>query len=42
VTNDFGEERVGVIERTIETAGDSLAYAFPACSITVLRAVVGA
>jgi alpha-L-arabinofuranosidase len=40
-TNDFDDERVGVVERTVETGGDSLAYAFPPCSITVLRANVG-
>jgi alpha-L-arabinofuranosidase len=38
VTNDFGRERVGVSERSVEAKGDSLEYGFPACSVTVLRA----
>jgi alpha-N-arabinofuranosidase len=36
-TNDFGRERVGVGERSLEAKGDSLEYGFPACSVTVLR-----
>jgi alpha-L-arabinofuranosidase len=36
--NDFGEERVGVAERSVEAAGPSFEHAFPACSVTVLRA----
>jgi alpha-N-arabinofuranosidase len=36
-TNDFGRERVGVGERSLEAKGDSLEYVFPACSVTVLR-----
>ena len=38
VTNDFGHEKVGVSERSLEAKGDSLEYDLPACSITVLRA----
>jgi len=37
-TNDFGRERVGVSERSLEAKGDFLEHGFPACSITVLRA----
>jgi alpha-L-arabinofuranosidase len=37
-TNDFGRERVGVSERSLEAKGDSLEHGFPACSVTVLRA----
>jgi alpha-N-arabinofuranosidase len=37
-TNDFGQERVGVSERSVEAKGDSLEHVFPACSVTVLRA----
>ena len=36
--NDFGQERVSVAERSLKTGGPSFEYAFPACSITVLRA----
>ena len=36
-TNDFGKERVGVNERSVETAGTSFGHTFPACSVTVLR-----
>ena len=36
-TNDFGEERVGVTERSIEVGGTSFEHVFPACSVTVLR-----
>ena len=38
VTNDFGEERVGVSERSVGASGGTLDHAFPACSVTVLRA----
>jgi alpha-N-arabinofuranosidase len=41
VTNDFENERVGVVERTVKTAGGSLGHTFPACSVTVLRSGVG-
>jgi alpha-N-arabinofuranosidase len=37
-TNDFGREKVGVSERSLEAKGDSFEHDFPACSITVLRA----
>ena len=37
-TNDFGKERVGVTERSVNAAGSSLEHTFPACSVTVLRA----
>jgi alpha-L-arabinofuranosidase len=37
-TNDFGRERVGVSERSLQAKGDSLEYGFLACSVTVLRA----
>jgi alpha-N-arabinofuranosidase len=37
-TNDFGKERVGVGERTVAARGSSFVHAFPACSVTVLRA----
>ena len=37
-TNDFGRERVGVSERSLEAKEDLLEHGFPACSITVLRA----
>jgi alpha-L-arabinofuranosidase len=40
VTNDFGREKVGVGERSIETGGRSFEHAFPSCSVTVLRAGV--
>ncbi len=36
-TNDFGVERVGVTEGSIEVSGSSFEHAFPACSVTVLR-----
>jgi alpha-N-arabinofuranosidase len=36
--NDFGEERVGVSERSLAAKGPVLEHAFPACSVTVLRA----
>jgi alpha-L-arabinofuranosidase len=36
-TNDFGRERVGVGERSLEAKGDSLEYGFSACSVTILR-----
>jgi alpha-N-arabinofuranosidase len=36
--NDFGRERVGVSERSLEAKGDALEHGFPACSVTVLRA----
>jgi alpha-N-arabinofuranosidase len=35
--NDFGRERVGVGERSLEAKGDSLEYGFSACSVTILR-----
>ena len=38
VTNDFGQERVGVSERSVEANGGSLEQSFAACSVTVLRA----
>ncbi|CAA9507151.1 MAG: hypothetical protein AVDCRST_MAG05-2798, partial [uncultured Rubrobacteraceae bacterium] len=37
-TNDFGKERVGVTERTVDASGADLQHTFPACSVTVLRA----
>jgi alpha-L-arabinofuranosidase len=37
-TNDFGKERVGVTERTVDAAGADLQHTFPACSVTVLCA----
>jgi alpha-N-arabinofuranosidase len=37
-TNDFGDERVGVGERSVAAEGSSFEHAFPACSVTVLRA----
>jgi alpha-N-arabinofuranosidase len=37
-TNDFGRERVGMGERSLEAKGDSIEHGFPACSVTVLRA----
>ena len=37
-TNDFGKERVGVTKRPVEANGASFEHAFPACSVTVLRA----
>jgi alpha-L-arabinofuranosidase len=39
-TNDFGHERVGVSERSVEAKGGSFEHAFLACSVTVLRAGV--
>ncbi len=36
-TNDFGEERVGVTQRSIDVEGSVLEHAFPACSVTVLN-----
>jgi alpha-N-arabinofuranosidase len=41
VANDFGQESVGVGERSVQTGGHSFEHSFPACSITVLRAGVG-
>jgi alpha-N-arabinofuranosidase len=37
-TNDFGQERVGVGERSLAVEGGSIHHTFPACSVTVLRA----
>jgi alpha-N-arabinofuranosidase len=36
--NDFDEQRVGVGERFLAANNSVLEHAFPACSITVLRA----